>query len=66
MGFLGWAALLALALGVALKNAGRDRDSAVLGAYVVFYLVFCLFNTNFYASQKCRPARGPDRVDYVA
>jgi O-antigen ligase len=50
VGFLAWSALLALALRAAFRNAQHDHASAVLGAYVVFYLVFCLFNANFYMS----------------
>ena len=48
VGFGIWFTLLTLLLGIAFKNARRDHPSAVLAAYVVFYLGFCLFNANFY------------------
>jgi hypothetical protein len=38
-------AVLAMALFIAGKNR-RDSTSAVMLAYLAFYLVFCLFNTN--------------------
>ncbi|MCE5253891.1 MAG: O-antigen ligase family protein [Actinomycetia bacterium] len=48
VGFLLWSALLTVCLVVALRNSRRDHDSAVLASYVIFYLTFCLFNTNFH------------------
>jgi len=51
VGFLAWSSLLVIILATAFRNARRDHGSAVLGAYVAFYLTFCLFNTNFYMSQ---------------
>lgn len=48
VGFLLWSALLTTSLVIAFRNARRDHDSAVIGSYVVFYLTFCLFNTNLY------------------
>lgn len=48
VGTLVWFALLALCLSASFRNARRDQMSAVLGAYLVFYLTFCFFNANFY------------------
>jgi hypothetical protein len=51
VGFLAWITLILASLAVAFRNARRDSRSATLGAYLLFYLVFCLFNTNFYADE---------------
>ena len=40
-------ALIITTLWIGWKNRRRSRVSTVMTSYLVFYLVFCLFNTNF-------------------
>jgi hypothetical protein len=40
-------ALIISALSIGWRNRARSRVSSVMMAYLVFYAVFCLFNTNF-------------------
>ena len=46
VGFACFAGLIAATARIAWRNRRRDRLSAVMLAYLAFYLIFCLFNTN--------------------
>lgn len=46
VGFAFFAGIIATVVRIAWRNRSADRMSAVMLAYFVFYLVFCLFNTN--------------------
>jgi len=46
VGFALFAAVIVLTVRVAWRNRAADQMSAVMLAYFVFYLGFCLFNTN--------------------
>jgi O-antigen ligase len=41
-----WLALFLVAFGIAWRNRARDRLSATQLTYLVFFVVFCLLNTN--------------------
>ena len=46
VGFALFMALVATTARIAWRNRRRDRMSAVMLAYLAFYLIFCLFNTS--------------------
>jgi O-antigen ligase len=46
VGFAFLAAIIVATVRIAWRNRTADRMSAVMLAYFLFYLVFCLFNTN--------------------
>jgi len=46
VGFAFFAAIIVTVTRIAWRNRSADRMSAVMLGYFVFYLVFCLFNTN--------------------
>ena len=47
VGFAFFAGIIVTTARIGWRNRRRDRMSAVMLAYFAFYLVFCLFNTNF-------------------
>ena len=46
MGFALFTGIMVATARIAWRNRRRDRLSSVMLAYLAFYLVFCLFNTN--------------------
>lgn len=49
VGALFYLILLAIVFRIVVKNRRRDIVSTTMGSYLVFYLVFCMFNANIYS-----------------